>query len=840
MHGTPKLMLERFIFRTCRYYRSQLNFQNGSCRVFFDNSDMEKRYSHLFQILANTKAFSEGQTLHSHIIKIQPKPQIFVSNSLANFYFKCGFVDDAQQVFDEMCQPDVVSWNTMIGGYLLCGYLWNSFFCFKMMLACGFVPDRFSFISVLKCCVSYGDIAGGSQVHGLLIKFHLGDNVFVGNGLLDLYAEFHCFDEALKVFDSLVFKDTTLINTMIGIYAKTGNLEEAFSNFRLILSASNVPTNVTFLHLLSAISGYGNLRQGLQVHGVIIKYGFEGQGVIENSLVGMYCSCGAMDEPFDLLFYLCSKNVMSWTTLISGYTIHGCFQEAMDVFSWIYRDVMVVIDEVLLASILNASAACGCLHLGTQIHSLIFKSGIESYKYIAAALMDMYAKCLRVEDMQKMFRQIDDKQNMLFWTTVISGNVHNGFPMKALESFSEMLKEGVKPDAIAYVSVLSGCVDLETIEQGELIHAYVTKSGSGSNISVQTALISLYAHCGCFCSAVKLFEKMEHDVVSFTALISGYSKFGYSEEAQFWLVKMLWEGIRPNRFTLASALTACAKSTTIETGKSLHNLIIRTGMEDDKFVASSLIDMYSKCGAIDDAVNFFNGTPKHDIVVWNSMLAGHAHHGNGTEVLKAFDEMQSLGMNPDGITFLSVLSGCSHGNLVDRVIRYFVSMRDEYGISPMMEHYAVVVDALGRAGLFNEAVKFVEGMDSEPWIVVLRSLLSCCILRGSTQLGLAVVAKIMESGEDDAATYVLFSKLYAIDGRWDDARKVREVMERKFWQPKVLDRDDFKPVAGEEKQNDESKRMGSYFSCGFGAGVVEYLCQVEPCSGGSLTSEVCD
>ncbi|KAF8411968.1 hypothetical protein HHK36_004526 [Tetracentron sinense] len=455
-----------------------------------------------------------------------------------------------------------------------------------------------------------GDIAGGSQVHGLLIKFDLGDN----------------------------------INTMIGIYAKTRNLKEAFGNFRLILSASSVPTRVTCTRLFSAIS---------------------------------------------------SKNVMSWTTLISGYSIHVCFQEAMDVFSWIYHDDMVVIDE-------------------------------------------------------KMFRQIDDKQNMLFWTTVISGNVHNGFPTEALENFSEMLKEGVKPDTIACVSVVTGCVDLETIEQGELIHAYVTKSESGSNISIQTALILLYANCGCFCFAVKLFEKMmEHDVVSFTALISGHLKFGYSEEALLWL-----------------------------------------------------------CGAIDDAVNYFNWTQKHDTVVWNSMLAGHAHHGNSKEVLKAFDEKQKHGMNPDAITFLSVLSGCSHGNLLDRVmIGYFVLMHDEYVISPMMEHFAVVVDALGRAGLFHEAVKFVEGMDSEAWIVVLRSLLSCCILHGSTQLGLPVVANIMERREDDAATYVLLSKLYAIDGRWDDARKVREVMERKLLLPKVLDSDDFRPVVGEKKQSDESRGL---------------------------------
>ncbi|KAK9995013.1 hypothetical protein SO802_024716 [Lithocarpus litseifolius] len=695
-------------------------------------------------------------------------------------YWKCGCVSLAEQVFDEMPERDVVSWNTMISGYLSIWCGWNAFVFFKMMLSCGFVPDHLSLNSVLKGCVMNGDLSRGIQVHGLIVKLGLCDNAFVGNGLIELYDEFDCFDESLNVFDALICKDVAVINTMIKVYAKMGNVEEAFENFQLLVSDMRGPTRATFVNLLGGISGYGRLKEGLLVHGFIVKLGLEGQGLVENSLVGMYCSLRAMDEAFDLLLYLGSENVMSWTTLISQFSIHGCFQEAMDVFQQLHHDEVVAIDEVMLVCILSASAASKCLCLGTQIHSIIVKTGISIHKAVVSALMDMYSNCFCLEDMHKVFQQVGRNSDLLIWTIVISGNVHNGLPMEALKYFCQMLNEGMRPDAVACVSVLTGCIGMQATEHGEMVHAYVTKSGNGTKSSVQTTLISLYANCGCFSSAEKLIvRRVDYDVVSVTALMSGYAKFGYSIKALFWFRKLLREGISPNNFTLACALMVSSKSTSILTGRSLHNLIIKVGLEDENFVASSLIDMYSKCGAIEDAVHYFNRAQQKDIVVWNSLLAGHAHQGNSEEVLQAFNEMQNCGIKPDGITFLSILSGCSHGALTDQVMEYFCMMRDVYGISPMVEHYACVIDSLGRAGLFKKAVKFTEAMNFTPCMLMLRSLLSNCILHGCSQLGLAVVAKMIVLGGDEIATYALFSKLCAINERWGDSMKARELMNKK-------------------------------------------------------------
>ncbi|XP_058103401.1 pentatricopeptide repeat-containing protein At2g33680-like [Magnolia sinica] len=774
----PKLMLAATSVQTVRFATS-FSFKNSNSHGLSPTFVLEKNYANLLRICAETSAISEGKSIHSRMLKTIPEPPLFLANSLANMYCKCGYVQDAHCVFDEMSQPDVISWNTMIAGYFLSGFSLLAFGCFRKMLSCGVIPDRFSFSSVLKGCISLGYFDQGLQAHCTLMKFGLSNDVFAGSGLVEFYANFHFFDEAKKVFDCLVVKDTVLINIMIGICTKNGNLKEAFVNFQLILSSSLVPTRATFVNFLGAIHGYEVLKQGLQVHCLVIKFGFESDGVVENSLVGMYSSCDSMDDAFNLLVHSGSKNVMSWTTLITGYAGHGFFQDAMDVFYWFYHE-SVVMDDVLLACILCVSAAAECLDLGMQIHSVAYKSGFEMNSCIRDALMDLYAKCSCMEDTMQIFQLIMGHHDVFSWTTVISGYVHNGLSTEALMSFYQMQKDGVNPDSVACISVLTGCVDLSAIDQGEQIHAYVIKFGCKSDISIQTALLSLYAEGGRLDSVLKLFGKVvRHDVISWTALISVYAKVGYNEAALAFLIKMLQEGIKPNNFTLASALTACANLTATETGKLLHTHIIKIGFEDDKFVGSALIDMYSKCASMENAVTYFEGMAKSDVVLWNALLSGYAHHGNGLEVLKALDELRNQGVRPDHITFLAVLSACSHSGLANRAVEYFISMRDEHGITPMKEHYACVVDALGRAGFFKESVEFIDGMGIEPGVVVLRTLLSSCTIHGCIPLGLAVVAKMMVFGDNNIATYVLLSNLYAIDGRWDDSKKVREVMERK-------------------------------------------------------------
>lgn len=735
--------------------------------------DVEKHYAALLRTAARVRSVFDGKAVHCRILRTVPRPRLYLLNSLANMYCKCCSLPHALSLFDATSHPDVVSWNTIVDGFFLAGLTSDALARFREMFRCGVAPDEFSFFGVLKSC----DLRTGCAVHCVVVKFGLGDSAFVANGLAEFYAEFNLLSDTMTVFEGVERKDIALVNSVIGLLAKAGNLQQAFTMFcHCALAARLQIDRATFVNLLSGVDGFELHRLGLQVHGLIIKIGFE-DGAVENSLVRMYSNCGFTYDAHDLLLYSKSQNVVSWTSLIKGCADQEQFSGALDVFCQIYHNGMLL-DDVLLACILNVAAASEWLTLGIQLHAVVIKHGFELNYCISHTLMDMYAKCMSMPEVLKIFRRIGEDFNVSSWTILVSGYAKCGSSMEALKTFYQMNSLGINSDSVACISVLIGCSDLQAIDQGEQVHAYLIKSGFDTDLSVQTVLISLYSECGRLNEAVKLFEMMAtHDVVSWTAIISAYKKLGCNEKVFMCLKQMLHAGIKPNHFTLVSALTTSAKLTSALAGKSIHSAVIKTGMEEDKYIGSALIDMYCKCGSIGCALRYFSRASKHDIILWNALLSGYAQHGNVVEMLKAYEKMLGHGIEPDSITFLSVLSGCSRGGLLDKVFQYFASMKDEYGIIPQMEHHACVVDALARADLLKDAINFIDEMGVTPGSTVLRTLISFCIVHGHVKLGLASVAKMILLGQMDSSAFVLLSNLYAIEKKWHARTKVRDAME---------------------------------------------------------------
>ncbi|CAL9178599.1 unnamed protein product [Musa hybrid cultivar] len=736
--------------------------------------EVEKRYAALLRAAAQSGTLPDGRAIHGRILRTIPHPSVFLSNSLANMYCKCRALPHALRVFDEMPNPDVVSWNTVVDGCFLSGLRFDALACFREMLRCGVSPDEFSFVGVLKSC----DLGMGFSAHCVVVKYGLGDSAFVASGLAEFYAVYGLLSDVMKVFESLERKDIVLVNAVIGLLAKAGNFEEAFKVFcNHVLASHLLPVRATFVNVLSGIDGFEFWREAIQVHGLVVKFGFEGDGAVQSSLIRVYANCCCMDDAHDLLRYSNSQNVISWTSLICAYASQEQFRDALDVFCHFFHDGMML-DDVLLACVLSIAAASDSQKLGIQFHAVVLKYGFGLNNCINHALMDMYTKCLCMPDALKIFQHIGEDHNLLSWTILISGYAKCGSSMEALDTFYQMNKEDIIADSVACIGALMGCTYLQAVDQGEQIHAFLIKSGSEMDVAVQTALLSLYSECGSLNEAIQLFEMMiVHDVVSWTALISAYANLGCNEKALLCMNQMLQDEIKPNHFTFVSALKAAAKLTYPVIGKSIHAAIVKSGLEEDTFIGSALIDMYCKCGSIGSAVSYFNGASKHDLVLWNALLAGHAQHGNVLELLKAYEEMVDRGLKPDDITFLSVLSGCSHGGLIDKVVHFFRSMSDDYGIRPQMEHHACVVGAFGRAGLLTDAVSFIEGMGINPGSTVLRTLVSFCIMYGHVRLGFASIAKMVLLGQMDSSAFVLVSNLYAVEEKWHDRRKIRDVME---------------------------------------------------------------
>ncbi|XP_031489822.1 pentatricopeptide repeat-containing protein At4g39530-like [Nymphaea colorata] len=758
----------------------------GSARKyasFCNVINSEDGYAHLIRVCSQNQTISIGKALHCHLLKSVRTPRIFIFNCLAKMYIEFGCINDACQLFDEMPQRDAVSWNTMICGLVRHGLNTSAFTYFRSVIRSGRLkPDGISYSSVLRACNGFGGYGEGLMVHCMLIKQGFEENLCIGSSLVDFYTRCHESDEAIKVFDRLVEKDTVLINTMISLHIRNGDFGQALMKFRQIMSNSWIPTRVSFTSLLNIFNTHERVKfVGMSIHGLIIKFGLEGNDMVQNGLVVMYATPHNFENAVSLLYQSGTLNPLSSTSLIAGYISYGCFDEAMVLF-WQLHSEGVEKDSIMLSCVLNACSRAGCIQLGTQIHSLTVRLGHNSDSCVCDSLVSMYGSSSFINHAEQVFYEVNGLHDILSWTVLLSVYVQNELPMEALKIFYEMQNDGVKPDSVACINVLGGYNNLGDVDHFKKIHGYIIKSGCTCEEFVETSLLHLYADAGYLDFAFQLFYEMAvHDVVSWSALISSCTDLGYGDVALLLLVEMMRQGVKPNEFTFASTLCACTKVASFQTGRSLHGQIVKTGLKGSKIVDSSVIDLYAKCGSMSDVKCFFEETEKNDVVIWNSVIGGYAYHGNGTEVLKSFHEMSYLhGIEPDQITFLAVLSGCSHNGLIENVSKVFVDMVDEYKIEPRQEHFACVIGAFGRAGMFRVALEFLKKIRKEPEITVLRTLLSCCSLHGNHQLGLAVAGKIFKTCQDDNTSYVLLSGIYARIGRWKEAENVREVMKRRF------------------------------------------------------------
>jgi pentatricopeptide repeat protein len=262
-------------------------------------------------------------------------------------------------------------------------------------------------------------------------------------------------------------------------------------------------------------------------------------------------------------------------------------------------------------------------------------------------------------------------------------------------------------------------------------------------------------------------------------MIARYAENQHGEEALKLFSQMQHTGMKPNNITYASILRACSSIAAMESGRQVHSSIVIDGFDSDAFVSCSLADMYVKCGSIEDAYDLFDKLPKGDVVSWNVMITGFAQHGYGKEALNFFEQMQREGIEPNHITFVGILSACSHVGLADEGRRYFELMSTDYGIAPRMEHYACMVDLFGRAGRLEEAERFIVGMEFKPSGVVLRSLLGACRIHGDIEIGKRAAEWLHELEPQNDSAHVLLSNIYAAAGRWDEVKKVRNTMQDK-------------------------------------------------------------
>ncbi|XP_015892956.3 putative pentatricopeptide repeat-containing protein At5g52630 isoform X2 [Ziziphus jujuba] len=599
------------------------------------------------------------------------------------------------------------------------------------------------------------------------------------NGTLKLDSDFRKQPSSFLPTDKRSYVATHLDGTS---EPKSLDFREALS----MMKENSTVESTYYVSLLQECIDKNSAAEAQMVHAHIIKTGSHGDLFVSTFLVNVYVKCGTMENARKVFDNLPSRNVVAWTTLMTGY-VHNLKPElAIQVFLEMLK-AGTYPTNYTLGIALNACTSLHSIKVGEQIHAYIIKYRIDFDTSIGNSLCTLYAKCRDLESSVKAFMKIREK-NVISWTGIISACGDNGEAARGLQFFSEMLSEDVEPNEFTLTSVLSLCCVMLTLGVGTQVHSLSIKLGYESILPIKNSIMYLYLKCGQVKEAQTLFEGMETvSLITWNAMIAGYaqmmdlegndlSAYQSGNEALNIFSKLNRSDMKPDLFTFSSILTVCSSLVALEQGEQIHAQTIKTGFLSDVVVGTALINMYNKCGSIEKASKAFLEMSTRTLISWTSMITGLAQHGKTQQALQLFEDMRFAGVRPNQITFVGVLSACSHAGMVDEALSYFEMMQKEYKIKPVMDHFACLIDMFVRLGRLDEAFNFIEKMDIEPSEFIWSILIAGCRSHGNLELGFYAAEQLLKLKPKDIETYVLLLNMYLSAGRWKDVSRVKKLM----------------------------------------------------------------
>lgn len=655
--------------------------------------------------------------------------------------------------------------------------------------------DPYTYSSTLKACAETKNLKAGKAVHCHLIRCLQNSSRVVHNSLMNMYvsclnapgSELDCFeyDVVRKVFDNMRKKNVVAWNTLISWYVKTGRNTEACRQFAIMMRMEIKPSPVSFVNVFPAVSTSKSIKKANVFYGLMLKLGDEyvKDLFVVSSAISMYAELGNIESSRRVFDSCIERNIEVWNTMIGVYVQNDCLVESIELFLEAIGSKEIVSDEVTFLLAASAVSALQQVELGRQFHGFVSKNFRDLPIVLFNSLMVMYSRCGSVHKSFGVFHSMRER-DVVSWNTMISAFVQNGLDDEGLMLVYEMQKQGFKIDYITVTALLSAASNLRNKEIGKQTHGFLVRHGIQFE-GMNSYLIDMYAKSGLIRISQKLFERSgyaERDQATWNSMISGYTQNGHTEETFAVFRKMLEQNIRPNAVTVASILPACSQLGSIDLGKQLHGFSIRQYMDQNVFVASALVDMYSKSGAINYAENIFSQTKERNSVTYTTMILGYGQHGMGERAISLFCSMQESGIKPDAITLVAVLSACSYSGLVDEGLKIFEEMTELYNIQPSSEHYCCITDMLGRVGRVNEAYEFVKELGEEGNIAELwGSLLGACRLHGELELAETVSERLAELDKENnfSGYQVLLSNMYAEEQNWKSVDRVRRGMREK-------------------------------------------------------------
>ncbi|XP_057421204.1 putative pentatricopeptide repeat-containing protein At3g47840 [Lotus japonicus] len=586
--------------------------------------------------------------------------------------------------------------------------------------------------------------------------------------------------EAREMFDKMPHRDEVSWTNLIKGYVNASDSNEALNLFSSMWTHHPGVQKDQFVVsvALKACARGMNVCFGELLHGFSVKSCLVNSVFVSSALVDMYMKVGKIGQGCRVFEGMAIRNVVSWTAVIVGLVQAGYSMEGLSYFSEMWRS-KVDYDSYTFAIALKASADSSSLHDGKAIHAQTIKQGFNESMFIINSLATMYSKCGKPDYVIQFFEKMREP-DVVSWTNLITTYEQRGEEESAVGAFKRMRKSDVNPNEYTFAAVITACANLAIIEWGEQIHGHVLRLGFVDYLSVANSLIKFYSNCGLLAPASVVFHGLTgKDIISWSTIISVYSQAGHAKEVFNYLSWMRREGPKPNEFALSSVLSVCGSMALLEQGKQVHAHVLCMGVDHEARVHSSLISMYSKCGSLHEASKIFDEIKNNDTVSWSAMINGYAEHGYSQEAISLFENFCSVGLVPDSVTFIEVLTACSHVGLVDLGFYYFKLMTNEYRISPSKEHYGCMIDLLCRAGRLSEAEHMIQSMPFHSDDVIWSTLLRACRVHGDVERGRWTAEQILRLDPNSAGTHITLANIYSARGRWREAAHIRMLMKSK-------------------------------------------------------------
>lgn len=780
----------------------------------------------------------KGKILHLDAQNLGYDSDVFVGNSLISLYGACGSVLEAWSVFNGLHHKDLVSWNAMVGAFAQLGEPEKALQLYIEMQEKGISPDARTFVSIIQACAlikedkKHGIVDGrsvkvkslewGKRIHEEARKKDFDLHVFVGNALITMYGKCGTIMESEDVFCKLANRDVVSWNGMLAAYVEQGYPEAAFDLYQKMQLQGMTPDVWSSVAVLQAsalladkevgvhddglLPKMESLQRGKVLHAHIWKTNLQSTcGSVENTLISMYGKCRSVLDAQAVYNKLVPRNLVSFNAMLAAYCKHGDAEKAWELYEQILREG-VSPNESTFVSIIQACGILGgketggnrqfmnkmSLQKAKAVHADASRRGYVSDVFVGSSLIFMYGKCGSVVDAHYVFENVSH-QSVAAWTAMMSAFVDHHQANKALNLYEQMQWEGISPDACACIGALQACGKIaeagmqfervDCLERVRAIHGYAQGRGYDSDNFLAAALVTALSKCGALVEAQNLFDGFcKQDIVMWNAILAGLVQHGQQDKALQIYRRMVKECVHPNDVTAILILQACSITGSLDTCRQVHHNVKAIMNCSSPLLATTLIHAYGRCGSMADAQSVFNALTQTDVVSWNSLIAGYARQGNYVASFVCFESMGQAGIEPDLVTFVLLLSACSHAGLVGKGVDYFAAMSKEYGINPEIQHYVSMVDLLGRAGHFSNIERMLSTMPIPADLALYLCLLGACKKHGNISLAQRAFHCAVSLHPEHTAAYRLMSNIYDASGDWVSANKVEEVrLQRGAW-----------------------------------------------------------